>query len=148
MKKLLKGLFMTMLLVTVCLAMAGCGDEDGKSGSKSNNKEKEDSIVASKHFESGDYTETMEVIFKDGKASKVTITMDFKEEDTANSIKERLSKRSNMENAEIKIEGSKVTVEKSAEDFYAEEGLEYTDEKASKDGVKKIFEDNGFEIKE
>ena len=148
MKKLLKGLFMTMLLVTVCFAMAGCGNEDSKSENKSNNKEKEDTMVASKHFDVGDYTETMEVTFKDGKASKFVITMEFKDEDTANSIKDRLAKRSNMENADIKIDGSKVTVEMSAEDFYAEEGIEYNDEKASKDGVKKIFEDNGFEVKE
>jgi hypothetical protein len=47
-----------------------------------------------------------------------------------------------------KADGSKVTVEISAEDFFKEEGLEFNDEKASKDGIKQIFNDNGFTIDE
>lgn len=140
MKKVLKGLFVAMMLMTVCISFAGCGDK----GKKSNG----DRIVASKKFEAGNYSEKMEVYFENGKASKFIIVFEFEKEDNAKAIKERLEERDSMKNSKIEIDGSKVTVEISAEDFFKEEGLEYNDEKASKDGIKQIFNDNGFTIDE
>ena len=89
-----------------------------------------------------------EVYFENGKASKFIIVFEFEKEDNAKAIKERLEERDSMKNSKIEIDGSKVTVEISAEDFFKEEGLEFNDEKASKDGIKQIFNDNGFTIDE
>ena len=53
-----------------------------------------------------------------------------------------------MKDAKIEIDGSKVTIEMTAEQFFSEEGLELNDEKASKDGIKELFKENDFTIEE
>lgn len=154
MNKLLKGILIVTMLVIGCVLFAGCGNKDSEKSLKSEKNEHEvevvadDKIVASKHFDKGDYTEKMEVIFKDDKAFKYIITMEFKDESTAKSFKERLGKGANMENAEIEVLGSKIKIEMSAEDFCGEEGLEYNDENTTKEKVKQLFKDNGFSIDE
>ena len=90
----------------------------------------------------------MEVYFKDGKASKFIIIMEFAEETNATAIKGSLENRSDMKDAKIEIDGSKVTIEMTAEQFFSEEGLELNDEKASKDGIKELFKENDFTVEE
>ncbi len=144
MKKVLKGIIIAMILTAVCVSFAGCNGK-GNDSKKSGN---DDKIVASKHFDAGNYDEKMEVYFKDGKASKFIIIMEFAEETNATAIKGSLENRSDMKDAKIEIDGSKVTIEMTAEQFFSEEGLELDDEKASKDGIKELFKENDFTIEE
>ena len=144
MKKVLKEIVIAMMLAAVCVSFAGCNGKDNDSKKSSN----EDKVVASKHFDAGNYDETMEVYFEDGKASRFVIIMEFAEETNATAIKESLENRSDMKDAKIEIDGSKVTIEMTAEQFFSEEGLDFDDEKASIDSIKQIFKENDFTIEE
>lgn len=148
MKKLLKNVLVFSLLAAVCVALAGCGDNE-ESSSKSKKKNETESIVGSRYFESGNYKETIEAVLdEDGYATKFVITMIPDDAEKLEDFKTLAEGIVDEDNATIEVKDDCVVIEMSAEEFYNEEGLTYEDNKASKDEIKELFENNSFTVEE
>jgi len=143
MKKIVKNVILMMLLATVCVAFAGCGNK------KNSNSGNDGKMVVSKQSDSDNYNQKIEILFDgEGKANKFVMTIECYDVDVANSMVDLLKMSDKLSNSDIVIDGTKVKVELSPKDFFDEEGLEYSDERLGRDSIKKMFEANGYMIVE
>ncbi len=147
MKKIFKNLLVFAVLTSVCVALAGCGDKDGKKSDK--NEGNGSSISGTRYFESGNYKETIKAeLDADGYASEFVITMELDDADKVEDMKSLLEQGMDLADAEVKIEDGKIIITMSAEVFLSEEGLTYENNKVSKEQIKELFEENEFTIEE
>lgn len=136
MKKTAKSILLLLIIAMLTITLTGCGDSDKeKSDSKKSSENKIVAVLEEESSPFGDYTETVEATLKDDVVSKVTITMDFKDEDAAKEAAETLEYMYDVE-----IKGKKVTVELEPGDFF-------NDEDVSKEDAEEYFEDHGYKIK-
>lgn len=141
-KVLLKSAVVMMLLATVCVTFAGCGNK--KNNESGDNRK----LVVTKHSDMGNYDQKIEVQFENGKASKFIMTVECYDAGVANSMKDLLKMSDKLTDSNVIVEGTKVKVELSPKDYFEEEGLEYNDERLARDNIKKIFESNGYTVTE
>lgn len=141
MKKTLKLLLVVALLLVVLVGLTGCGNK----------------LVATRETTEDGVTfkEKTEIKFKDDKMDSVKMTRTYEDKDTAKKEKEELD--SSLEymklfgfdtsGIEITLKGKKVTMELDVDAFSAITGLEASEEKVSKDELKKTLEEEGYKVK-
>lgn len=149
MKKTIKGLLVLMLMSVVLLGMTGC-DKDSSSKNKDKDKESSsDKLVATRYEEDsyfGNYEETVEVSFKNDKADKIVMTMEFEDEESATTIAGYYKMaESSMKGIEIKSEGKKLILTMDAK-TYAEES-DIDEDELTRDNFKTELEEAGYTIK-
>ena len=137
MKKTAKSILLVMIMAVTLFALTGCG---GKK------------LVATKSNEDdffGKYEETIEVTFKNDKADKITITMEFEDEDKAEGIASlyKLSSSEDLEGVEVESKGKKLIMTMDAKAFAEQEGMEDNDDSLSRDSIKKSLEEDGYKVK-
>lgn len=131
MKKTAKSLLLVTIVVALLLALTGC----------SSNK-----LVATKSSDEGE--EKIEITFKDDKVNEVVMTMEFKEESEAESIKELYDQLAEeAEGMKIEQKGKKIILTVDAKTFAEMEGADPDDESLSKEEIKKSLEDDGYTVK-
>ncbi|MBQ3408675.1 MAG: hypothetical protein IJH12_05700 [Clostridia bacterium] len=141
MKKLLKNVLLVMLLSTMCITLVGCGKDKKENLNESK-------LIAVKEYSAGNYKQTTEITFKNDMAEEITITMECGDNSTAEAMKELFSSEDSLKDAEIRVEANKLIIKTTAKDFFTEEGIDYSDDKLSKDSIRKMFEDNDYTITE
>ena len=134
MKKTVKSVLLMLVMAVMLFALTGCG------GNK---------LVATRDVSEddtfGNYKETIEVTFKDDKADKITMTMEFEDKEKAEAIASVYKLAGDeLEGVETEQKGKKFIMTMSAEAFANEEGF---DESLSKDDLKKALEEEGYEVK-
>lgn len=146
MKKTAKSILLVMLMAVLVFALTGCGsNNDSKEEEK-----KANTLVATKaesddYF--GDYTEIIEITFKDDKAETITMTMDFDSEETAEGLAAifSLASSEDMEGIETKQEGTKFMMIMNAAAYAEQEGIDET--QLSREYLEQSLKDEGYEIK-
>lgn len=136
MKKTAKSIILALFMGLLLIALTGCGA----------NK-----LVATKSSDDefmGKYEEKIEISFKDDKADQIVWTMEFEDEDKAESVASIFKLASNSdEDTKIDVEqkGKKVTLKMDAKSFASEEDMD--DNSLSKEEMKKSLEDEGYTVK-
>ncbi len=136
MKKTAKSIVLALVMGLLLIALTGCGA----------NK-----LVATKSSDDefmGKYEEKIEISFKDDKADQIVWTMEFEDEDKAESVASIFKLASNSdEDTKIDVEqkGKKVTLKMDAKSFASEEDMD--DNSLSKEEMKKSLEDEGYTVK-
>ena len=136
MKKTLKISALLMVVAIMLLALTGCG---------------KNKIVATKSTSGensmfGAYDEKIEVTFKKDKVDKIVWTMEFKDEETAESMSGLYQMASSeLKDLEIKQDGKKVVLTMGAESFASQSDLK--DEDLSRDKIIKELEEQGYTVK-
>lgn len=136
MKKTAKSIVLALVIGLLLIALTGCGA----------NK-----LVATKSSDDefmGKYEEKIEISFKDDKADQIVWTMEFEDEDKAESVASIFKLASNSdEDTKIDVEqkGKKVTLKMDAKSFASEEDMD--DNSLSKEEMKKSLEDEGYTVK-
>ncbi len=136
MKKTAKSIILALVMGLLLIALTGCGA----------NK-----LVATKSSDDefmGKYEEKIEISFKDDKADQIVWTMEFEDEDKAESVASIFKLASNSdEDTKIDVEqkGKKVTLKMDAKSFASEEDMD--DNSLSKEEMKKSLEDEGYTVK-
>lgn len=136
MKKTAKSIVLALVMGLLLIALTGCGA----------NK-----LVATKTSDDefmGKYEEKIEISFKDDKADQIVWTMEFEDEDKAESVASIFKLASNSdEDTKIDVEqkGKKVTLKMDAKSFASEEDMD--DNSLSKEEMKKSLEDEGYTVK-
>ncbi len=144
MKKIKSIVCILMMFMMVC-TLTGCGDD--KKDSKDSKKTSEDVLIATKSDNTsglGDYKETIEITFKDGKADSVKEMMEFGDESTAKyagSIMQMTA--SSLEGMNVEQEGNVITVKMEAETFLNGLG---DNEDLSREAIEKNLQNSGFTI--
>ena len=129
MKKTAKSILLVAIMAILLLALTGCGG---------------DKLVATKS--SDEYDEKLEISFKDDKIEEIVWTMEFSEEEDAESFVKIFNELGDeMEGMEVEQNGKKVVLTVDAETFAELEG--YDNESISKDEIKKSLEEDGYEVK-
>ena len=148
MKKTVKSIFMVLMMTILVFSLAGCGKNDSKE-----QNEKADTLVATKEAKDttfGNYKETVELTFDNGKANKATIKMDFDEEENAKSAEEMLKYMASLtEKISVERAEKRVVVTMEPQEFLGldEEDSEESKENAiSKESLQKELEEQGYEI--
>lgn len=147
MKKTAKSILLVMLMAVLVFALTGCGN------SKKDNKEEEksDKLVATRTQSDdtsiGNYTEIIEVSFKDEKPETVTMIMEFESEETAKGVAAifGLASSEELKGIETKQEGNRFMMIMDAKEYASQEGME--EEKLTKEELKKALEEEGYEVK-
>lgn len=136
MKKTAKSLLLALVMGLLLIALTGCG------GNK---------LVATKSSDDefmGKYEEKIEVSFKNDKADQIVWTMEFEDEDKAESVAS-IFKMANSSDEDSKIDveqkGKKVTLKMDAKSFASQEDMD--DNSLSKEEMKKSFEEEGYTVK-
>ena len=136
MKKTAKSLLLALVMGLLLIALTGCGS----------NK-----LVATKSSDDefmGKYEEKIEVSFKNDKADQIVWTMEFEDEDKAESVAS-IFKMANSSDEDSKIDveqkGKKVTLKMDAKSFASQEDMD--DNSLSKEEMKKSFEEEGYTVK-
>ena len=130
MKKTAKSILLVAIMAILLLALTGCGG---------------DKLVATKS--SDEYDEKLEISFKDDKIEEIVWTMEFSEEEDAESFVKIFNELGDeMEGMEVEQKGKKVVLTVDAETFAELEG--YDNESISKDEIKKSLEEDGYEVKQ
>lgn len=136
MKKTAKSLLLALVMGLLLIALTGCG------GNK---------LVATKSSDDefmGKYEEKIEVSFKNDKADQIVWTMEFEDEDKAESVAS-IFKLANSSDEDSKIDveqkGKKVTLKMDAKSFASQEDMD--DNSLSKEEMKKSFEEEGYTVK-
>lgn len=146
MKKTIKGLLVLILMSVVLLGMTGCESETSK---KKKDEDKSDKLVASRYEEDsyfGNYEETVEVSFKNDKADKIVMTMEFEDEESASTIAGYYEMaKSSMEGIDVESEGKKIILSMDAK-TYAEES-DIDEDELSRENFKAELEEAGYTIK-
>ena len=130
MKKTAKSIVLALVMGLLLIALTGCGA----------NK-----LVATKSSDDefmGKYEEKIEISFKDDKADQIVWTMEFEDEDKAESVASIFKLANNSdEDTKIDVEqkGKKVTLKMDAKSFASEEDMD--DNSLSKEEMKKSLED-------
>ncbi len=136
MKKTAKSIVLALVMGLLLIALTGCGA----------NK-----LVATKSSDDefmGKYEEKIEISFKDDKADQIVWTMEFEDEDKAESVASIFKLANNSdEDTKIDVEqkGKKVTLKMDAKSFASEEDMD--DNSLSKEEMKKSLEDEGYTVK-
>ena len=136
MKKTAKSIVLALVMGILLIALTGCGA----------NK-----LVATKSSDDefmGKYEEKIEISFKDDKADQIVWTMEFEDEDKAESVASIFKLANNSdEDTKIDVEqkGKKVTLKMDAKSFASEEDMD--DNSLSKEEMKKSLEDEGYTVK-
>lgn len=136
MKKTAKSIVLALVMGLLLIALTGCGA----------NK-----LVATKSSDDefmGKYEEKIEISFKNDKADQIVWTMEFEDEDKAESVASIFKLASNSdEDTKIDVEqkGKKVTLKMDAKSFASEEDMD--DNSLSKEEMKKSLEDEGYTVK-
>lgn len=136
MKKTAKSIVLALVMGLLLIVLTGCGA----------NK-----LVATKSSDDefmGKYEEKIEISFKDDKADQIVWTMEFEDEDKAESVASIFKLASNSdEDTKIDVEqkGKKVTLKMDAKSFASEEDMD--DNSLSKEEMKKSLEDEGYTVK-
>lgn len=136
MKKTLKITALLMIVAIMLLSLAGCG---------------KDKIVATKSTSEensmfGAYDEKIEVTFKKEKVDKIVWTMEFKDEETANSMSGLYQLASSeLKDLEIKQDGKNVVLTMGAESFASQSDMNKED--LTKDQIVKELEEQGYTVK-
>lgn len=136
MKKTAKSIVLALVIGLLLIALTGCGA----------NK-----LVATKSSDDefmGKYEEKIEISFKDDKADQIVWTMEFEDEDKAESVASIFKLANNSdEDTKIDVEqkGKKVTLKMDAKSFASEEDMD--DNSLSKEEMKKSLEDEGYTVK-
>lgn len=129
MKKLLKSSLLLTVLAIFLFALTGCGGNKLVA-----TKTEEDSYL-------GKYEEKIEIKFKKGIASEVTLTMEFEDEDTAKEIMELYSSFGSEEDMEQK--GKKIIMKMDVKDIAGSED----EDKLTKEYLKEQLEEEGYTVK-
>ena len=137
MKKTIKSLLLLSIMAIILLALTGCG------GNK---------LVATKSSDGDDifgkYEEKIEISFKDDKANEIVWTMEFEEEENAETLAEFFDEyQDEMEGLEVKQKGKKVILTMDSKAFAEQEGLSEDDNSLSREEIKKSLEEDGYEVK-
>ena len=136
MKKTAKSIVLALVMGLLLIALTGCGA----------NK-----LVATKSSDDefmGKYEEKIEISFKDDKADQIVWTMEFEDEDKAESVASIFKLANNSdEDTKIDVEqkGKKVTLKMDAKSFASEEDMD--DNSLSIEEMKKSLEDEGYTVK-
>ena len=136
MKNKAKSIVLALVMELLLIALTGCGA----------NK-----LVATKSSDDefmGKYEEKIEISFKNDKADQIVWTMEFEDEDKAESVASIFKLASNSdEDTKIDVEqkGKKVTLKMDAKSFASEEDMD--DNSLSKEEMKKSLEDEGYTVK-
>ncbi len=146
MKKTAKSILLVMLMAVLVFALTGCGNKNDKK----KEEEKKDTIVGTREQNDdyfGNYTEEIEIEFKEDKADKITMSMIFDSEETAKGLAAifALTSSETEGKMEIKQEGNKFMMIMDAAAYAEQEGIE--SEQLSKENLKKSLEDEGYTIK-
>lgn len=136
MKKTAKSIVLALVMGLLLIALTGCG------GNK---------LVATKSSDDdfmGKYEEKIEISFKDDKADQIVWTMEFEDEDKAESVAS-IFKLASSSDEDVKIDveqkGKKVTLKMDAKSFASQEDMD--DDSLSKEKMKKSLEDEGYTVK-
>lgn len=134
MKRTAKSLLLVAIMAIILLALTGCG------GNK---------LVATRSNDDtgvGKYEEKIEVSFKDDKANEIVWTMEFEEEDDAETLAELFEEyKSDMEGLEVEQKGKKVILTMSSDAFADQKDMD--DDSMSREEIKKSLEESGYEVK-
>lgn len=136
MKKTVKYLLVAFAMVVLLFSLTGCGS----------NK-----LVATKTVEDeffGKYEEKIEIEFKDDKAETIVWTMEFENEDDAESTASMfklLEGDEEFEGIEVEQKDNKVILTMDAQSFASQQDID--DGSLSKDEMKKSLEEEGYKVK-
>ena len=127
MKKLLKGAILVALMLVMVVALTGCGNK----------------LVATKtSTENGvEMKEKHELKFKSDKLDSIKMTYEFSDEASAAMMGGFMK----LAFPDTEIDGKKVTMNLSAEDYATE--LVGSDEDMSKEAIKASLEEEGYTVK-
>lgn len=136
-KNLLKNLILLIIMVLVLVLLTGC---------------EEKSVLATRTTEDdsifGRYKEEIEIFFKKEDVYKAKMTIEFEDEEKANSAYELLDfDTSNLEKNDYKTKkkDNKIVIEMSAEIYKKQYMLD--DENMTKEKLQEYFEEFGYEVK-
>lgn len=134
MKKTAKSILLVAVMAIILLALTGCGSKK---------------LVATKSSDEagiGKYEEKIEVTFKDDKADKIVWTMEFEDEEKAESLAKVFeSLGSEMEGFEFEHKGKKVILSMDSKAFADQQDLD--DNSMSREELKKELEEEGYKVK-
>lgn len=133
MKRTVKSALLLAVLAVILFALTGCGNKLVATKTES------DSMF-------GEYKETVEVSFKNDKADKIKMTMEFEDEDKAKSLAELYELAAgSIDGLEVEQKGKKVTITMDPDTFAEEEGLD--EDELTKESIKKALEEAGYTVK-
>jgi len=155
MKKLLKSSMLFLLIGALLFGLVACGEEGGNT---KETVEKIDKLVATKQVEDeemGNYTEKVEVTYKDNKATQVKMAMVFEKEEMAEamyslynlgmSMAENTEEQEQMpEGIEVKQEGKEFIIIMDAKNYIEENDV--PEEETTKEAMQKSLEEDGYTI--
>lgn len=136
MKKTAKYLLVALAMVALLFSLTGCGS----------NK-----LVATKTTDDemfGKYEEKIEIKFKDDKAETIVWTMEFEDEDKAEStaaLFKLLENDEEFKGVEVEQKDKKVVLTMDAKSFASQQDID--DGSLSKDEMKKSLEEEGYKVK-
>jgi len=127
MKKILKGVIFSILMLVMVVALTGCGNK----------------LVATKtSTEDGvEINEKHEIKFKGDKLDSIKMIYEFSDEASAAEMGEFMQ----LAFPEVEIDGKKVTMNLSPEDYAA--GFEESEEDITKESIKALLEEEGYTVK-
>lgn len=133
MKKTLKVSALLIIVALMLVSLTGCF---------------KNKIVATKHTDAeksmvGAYDEKIEITFKKDKADKIVWTMEFEDEEKAESTASLYD--SFIKGADVDQKGKKVVVKINTKDFA--DIYEMKDDELTKDNLVKKLEDQGYTVK-
>ena len=133
-------------------------DDDKTTDEKSSSK----SIISSKSSSSdklvatmdasedsyfGKYTETLEVSFKNGKASEIAIYMEFEDDEMAETVAS-LYKLADVDGGmKVEVEDGALKITMDPEVFAEQQGIDLDDDSLSRDAIEASLKESGFTIK-
>lgn len=142
-------------------------EDDDKDDNKDNNKTTDEkssskSIISSKSSSSdklvatmdasedsyfGKYTETLEVSFKNGKASEIAIYMEFEDDEMAETVAS-LYKLADVDGGmKVEVEDGALKITMDPEVFAEQQGIDLDDDSLSRDAIEASLKESGFTIK-
>ena len=139
MKKTLKSLALIVTMGLVLVSLAGCGS----------NK-----LVATKTTEDpsmGNYKEEIVMTFKNDKVDTIKMTMEFDNEETAETMYSlysfglSMSEEESIEGMDVKLDGKKFIITMDASTYAESEGV--SDEEMTRETLKKALEEDGYTVK-
>ena len=142
-------------------------EDDDKDDNKDNNKTTDEkssskSIISSKSSSSdklvatmdasedsyfGKYTETLEVSFKNGKASEIAIYMEFEDDEMAETVAS-LYKLADVDGGmKVEVEDGALKITMDPEVFAEQQGIDLDDDSLGRDAIEASLKESGFTIK-